>query len=68
MTTYRTRLQQILIEEGRRQNWVAERAGISPALMSSYVNGLHAPQHRREAIAEALQRKVEDVFPSEVPA
>lgn len=57
-----TRLQEILLEEGRRQKWLAERTGISEAQLSAYVRGLHVPDDRREAIAEALGRTVADVF------
>lgn len=61
-TTAPTRLAEILLEEGRKQTWLAERTGIDPGTLSRYVNGLHVPKDRRKAIAEALGRTVEDVF------
>lgn len=59
-----TRLGQILEEEGRKQTWLAERAGVTSAAISLYVNGLHCPDDKRELIAEALGRTVADVFPA----
>jgi len=58
----RTRLAEILELEGRKQTWLADQLGVRRATISAYVNGLHVPQDRREAIAEALGRTVRDVF------
>lgn len=68
-----TRLKQILVEEGRRQDWLVARANeylsergldqLDASMLSRYVNGLHCPDDRQKAIAEALGRAVEDVFP-----
>jgi transcriptional regulator with XRE-family HTH domain len=67
--TYRTPLQRIIVEEGRRQSWLAERVGISQSRMSLIVNGLHVDDDNlRTAIAEALRRPVDEIFPPEVPA
>ncbi len=59
----KTRLGEILEAEGRKQSWLAEQIGIDTGTLSRYVNGLHVPQDRREAIAEALGRDVANVFP-----
>jgi transcriptional regulator with XRE-family HTH domain len=61
----KTRLAQILEEEGRKQAWLAKKAGVDPGALSRYVHGLHVPDDKREAIAEALGRDVVDVFPAE---
>lgn len=64
-----TALKQILVSEGRKQVWLCEQTGISETHMSAIVNrGFIPPQHLREAIATALGRTAEDVFPSEVAA
>lgn len=48
--------------EGRKQVWLAERTGIDAGTLSRYINGLHVPDDRQAAIAEALGRDVADVF------
>ena len=64
-----TPLGRILREEGRRQSWLSERVGVDQATMSRYVHGLHVPDDKRAAIAQALGRDLADVFPeSEVAA
>jgi transcriptional regulator with XRE-family HTH domain len=64
-----TPLKRVLREDGRRQNWLAEKIGVDQATMSRYVNGLHVPDDKRRAIAAALGRDLADVFPqSEVAA
>lgn len=60
-----TRLGEILDSEGRKQSWLSERTGIDTGTLSRYVNGLHVPEDRQRAIAEALGRELEDVFPDE---
>jgi transcriptional regulator with XRE-family HTH domain len=67
-TGQETPLKRILREEGRKQAWLAERIGVSATQMSYWVNGLHCPEEKREAIAAALGRTVDEVFPREVPA
>lgn len=63
-TPPRTRLAQILIEEGRLQRWLADRIGVDQATMSHYVHGKHVPEDRQALIAEALGRSVEEIFGS----
>lgn len=59
----RSRLGEILESEGRKQVWLADQIGVTRALVSSWCNGLHVPEDRRPAIAEALGREIADVFP-----
>lgn len=61
--SFRTPLQRVIHEEGRKQRWLAERVGIDEGMLSRYANGLHCPEHTRAAIAEALGRSVDEVFP-----
>lgn len=63
--TPKSKLGELLRETGRSQRWLSERIGVDESLMSRYVHGLHVPEDIRPAIAEALERKVEDVFPVE---
>lgn len=47
------------------QAWLAERVGCDPSEMSNYVRGLHVPRaDRRAAIAAALGRTEEELWPS----
>jgi transcriptional regulator with XRE-family HTH domain len=62
-TAARTRLKEILDDEGRKLTWLADRIGTSRSLVSAYCNGLHVPEDRKAQIAEALGRKIDDVFP-----
>lgn len=64
-----TRLAAIIRDEGRKQSWLSERTGINPSRLSFIVNGLRPRDDEATAIAGALGRPVEDVFPPEaVPA
>lgn len=65
---YRSELQRILLEEGRKQSWLAERTGIDGASLSHYVNGLHVPDDKRALIAVALGREMSDLFPEDSAA
>lgn len=58
---FRTRLEQILELEGRKASWLARQIGVSRQRMSDYVGGLHMPEDRAAAVAEALGREVDDV-------
>lgn len=62
--TAKTRLAEILDDEGRKQSWLVERTDISRTTISLYVKGLPCPQHHRDLIAEALGREIDDIFPS----
>jgi lambda repressor-like predicted transcriptional regulator len=65
----RTPFREVLEADGRRQDWLAARVGASPAEMSRWVNGLHEPiDPTKAAIAEALGRSVEELWPESVAA
>jgi DNA-binding XRE family transcriptional regulator len=49
--------------EGRRFTWLAREAGKSRQTIYNVANGLHPTLTTAEAIAKALGREVEDVFP-----
>ena len=59
-----TPLRRALREDGRKQVWLAERVGATEPLMSRWVHGLIPPDDKREAIAEALGRNVDELWPS----
>jgi len=63
-----TQLKSILYQEGRRQSWLAERAGLTESRMSYIVNGLRPSEDEARRIAEALGRDSGDVFPTEAAA
>lgn len=50
-----TRLAEVLDEQGRRRDWLAERAGVSPALVTLIAQGKRSPSPEfRERAAAAL--------------
>jgi plasmid maintenance system antidote protein VapI len=59
----RTELGRILRSEGRTQRWLAAQIGIDESRVSHFVHGHRVPEDLRVRIAEALGRKVADVFP-----
>ena len=63
--TTNTPLKRVLTEEGRKQSWLADRAGIDPTTLSRIVNGLHADDATREKIAAALGREIGELWPEE---
>lgn len=62
--TYKTPLQRILREEGRKQSWLADRVGCDEAHISRIVNGLHPSDATKHLIADALGRDVDDLWPA----
>lgn len=65
-----TPLKRILDDEGRRQTWLAARLSeilkrpIDRSEVNRWVNGVHIPEKAtRDAIAEALGRTVDELFP-----
>lgn len=57
-------LKRILLAEGRRQTWLAGEVGIDPADLNRIVNrGLIPSDRVKQAIADALGRKVEELWP-----
>lgn len=60
-----TPLRQALDADGRRQTWLAEQVGVDPRQVWAWVHGLVVPlPANRAAIALALGRTVEDLFPA----
>lgn len=63
MVHYKTKLEQIMIEEGRSQTWLAKQVGVSPNQVNRWVKGIHEPTRLyMKRIAEALGRPVEGIF------
>lgn len=57
-----TPLKRILMDEGRRQSWLAERTGIDQADISRIVRGgMHPGEDRARRIAQVLGRTVEEL-------
>lgn len=51
-------------DEGRRQSWLARRIGKDQAEVSRYVSrGMLPDEATREAIADALGRSVDELWP-----
>jgi lambda repressor-like predicted transcriptional regulator len=68
MPTPTTALKRVLLAEGRKQSWLAGQAGIREDQLSRIVNGLHCDPSTREAIAKALGRSVDELWPASIPA
>ncbi|HWT22400.1 MAG TPA: helix-turn-helix transcriptional regulator [Solirubrobacteraceae bacterium] len=63
-----TPLKQALDEDGRRQQWLADRLGVDKRQVWGWVHGLHVPADETQAaIAAALHRDVNELFPPENP-
>lgn len=58
-----TPLRVAIFESDLTQREIAARAGIHESYLSRIVSGLHVGHATRVAIAKALGRQVEDVFP-----
>ena len=58
-----TPLRRVLESEGRRQSWLAAKVGKDPADMSRIVNGMVPSEPTRAAIADALGRHVDELWP-----
>ena len=60
-----TPLQDLMRVQGRRQDWLAEQIGKHPSEVSRIVGGF-VPRSKvtRQAIADALGCKVEELWPS----
>ena len=59
-----TPLQSLLLEEGRKQAWLARKLGVSPSEVNRWVRGLHVPEERtRRRIAQLLDRSVDELWP-----
>ena len=57
------KLKQKLIEQGRTQDWVARKIGISKTTLSKYATGKRRPNYEiAEKIALLLECKPDDIF------
>lgn len=52
--------------EGRRYTWLADETGLSRQTIYNVANGLHPSDSTVEAVANALGREINDVFPDTV--
>lgn len=53
-------------EEGRRQTWLAQRVGMDAADINRAINrGMILDPAKKQAIADVLDRKVEELWPDE---
>lgn len=58
-----TPLKAILIDEGRKQSWLAKRTGIAPSTINQIVHGLPPSDSQAAAIAAVLGRHVDELWP-----
>lgn len=64
-----TRLAEVLDEQGRRRDWLADRTGVSPATVTLVAQGKRTPSAEfRAKAAEALGVSERDLFPELAPA
>jgi putative transcriptional regulator len=62
----RSRLKEIMKEEGRSQKWLSEKVGVSMTTMSSLVNEKSLPAlPLAMRIAKTLGRAIEDIWSEE---
>lgn len=55
-----------LILKGITQRQIAQRLGVSDAAVSQVIYGVEKNRRIREAIAEALEQPIEQVWPSKI--
>lgn len=61
-----TPLGRILIEEGRKMTWLADRLGVSKQEVGRWVHGVHVPaEATRQEIARTLGRTLDELFPAD---
>lgn len=59
----KNRLKEILDERGLKQNWLAERAGVTKQTMSNLINNRFSVSlESAMRIAKALDLTIEDIF------
>lgn len=58
-----TPLKKLMDAEGRKQSWLAAEAGVDAATMSRIVNGFIPDDDKRAAIATALGRTTDELWP-----
>lgn len=60
----KTRLAQILEDEGRTQSWIARRLGVKRQQVGVWVNGAYEPVPATKAqIADLLGRDIDELWP-----
>jgi transcriptional regulator with XRE-family HTH domain len=59
-----TPLKRAIFDSGKTQKRVADEVGINESHLSRIVNGLHADEGTRVAIAAALERQVDELWPN----
>jgi transcriptional regulator with XRE-family HTH domain len=59
-----TPLKTLLVNEGRKQSWVAERTGIAPSTINQIAHGLRPTAPQAQAIADLLGRDVIELWPT----
>ena len=63
MTSSTTKLKQAITEDGRKQYWIAARAGMAESKLSKIVRGLIVPsKEEQEKLAEILGREKGALF------
>lgn len=65
--TYLTPLQEIMVEEGRKNVWLAKRIGKDPSEVTRYLRGLHPDDLTKRAIANALGRQLSELGWEDAP-
>lgn len=58
-----TALKLAIVASGWRQKDIAAEVGLDEPTLSRIVNGLHADEETRRAIAGVLRRQVDELFP-----
>lgn len=58
-----TYLRGILEGEGRTQSWLAKQVGVDRSVICRYAAGLIPPDDKRQAIADALGRTPDEIWP-----
>jgi len=56
-----------LLKAGVRQNQIAKKFGFTTSLVNQVVQGIRPARHVREAIAEAIGKPIEELWPEENP-
>lgn len=60
---YNVKLKCQIAKEGRVHRWVAGQLGLSPAMISNFINGSRTPnQEQKKELAKVLNCKVNDIF------
>ncbi|MCU1677916.1 MAG: hypothetical protein JWM93_2674 [Frankiales bacterium] len=63
-----TTLKRAIFDSGLTQKAIAAQIGLDEGHLSRIVNGLHATEDRKRAIAAALDRTVDELWPADEQA